>query len=86
MATRRKSIRDLFEQMQRLIRPVDPKSADRHRIERWNRRVERIANRYRNNINNAIDRENKNTPVEDRLDRKFDKEIYTRATAAGSNT
>ena len=85
MATRRKSIRDLFEQMQRLIRPVDPKSADRHRIERW-RRVERIANRYRNNKNNAKERENKNTPVEDRLDRKFDKEIYMRATAAGSNT
>lgn len=82
---RRKSLRDIFEQMQRLTTDTSnmlPSQA--LRINRRNDAIRRIANRYRENMRNAISR-NKLGSVGNNLDTKFDKQVYTRATAIGTD-
>jgi len=55
-------------------------SLEDYRNEARNNRILNIANRYKQNIHNAINRDGgKNIPIEKRLDMKFDKEVYTRA-------
>lgn len=82
---RRKSLRDIFEQMQRLTTDTSNMPASQaFRINKRNDIIQRIANRYRQNMRNAISR-NKLGSVSNNLDTKFDKDIYTRATAIGTD-
>lgn len=78
---RRKSLRDVFNQINRITEGQGtPNPTNIRRV----RQATVLANRYRENIRNAIMRNNLGK-VSDNLDTKFDANTYTRATAIGTD-